>query len=162
MELKPKPILILSFAFLVVGCLGSLNEEIVVTPEYIINKNWDEQANAIQVQKMRLKKDSLLDVNRLSQSDVLSKLEEDSSFLYVANVTKIKEGSSKNSPVYFDKDNGFYWWSDKGESKKKTIGNLAKGNWYKFSNLVTYPYYVYVYVDSTNKVHRQDVNLANY
>jgi hypothetical protein len=144
------------------ACFGSLNKRIEITSEYIINENWDEQANAIQIKKMRVKDGRTLDLNLLSQENVLERLEEDSSFTYVANVRIGKGESYKDQRVYFNKDNGFYWWTDNGEAKTKTIGNLQKGCWYKFSHLVTYPYYVYVFADSANKIFRQDVNLANY
>jgi hypothetical protein len=92
---------------------------------------------------------------------LLDKLEDDTSFLFVANV-KYNGESYSTRKVYFDKDNGFNWWSNRGESKFNTIGNLQKGNWYKLSDLVTYPFYIYVYIDSADNVHRFNVNLSNY
>lgn len=153
----------ISFYFLVAVLLASCyDKEIDITSDYIINANWNNQANAIKINKLRLKKDSLIDpYSALNQVELLEKLEDDTSFLFVANVNYngMKYSDRK---VYFSKNNGFFWWSNKGEVKTETIGNLQRNNWYKFSNLVTYPYYVYIYVDSLNKAHRFDVNLANY
>lgn len=149
---------ILAFLFLT----GCINKKIEITREYIVNENWNESANAIKINKMRLKNDSTLDIANLNQVDVVNRLEEDSSFIYVANV-KIKSGEKYSGKrIYFGKDNGFYWWTDGGNNKTKILGDLEKGQWYKFSRLVTYPYYVYIYIDDLNNVHRQDVNLSNY
>lgn len=142
--------------------LGCSNKKIYITSEYIINPNWDYQANAIEITKMKLKKDSeISDLNNLSQEEIIRKLEEDKSFVFVANV---KTNGVKYSvrKVYFNKDNGFLWWTSDGSTKEKVIGNLQKDTWYKFSHLVTYPFYVFVYVDSGNNVHSFNVNLANY
>lgn len=139
-----------------------LNKKIEITSDYITNANWNEQANAIKINKLRLKKDSTINpVSDLNQVELLEKLEDDTSFLFVANVKYNGEKYSTRK-VYFNKNNGFFWWSDKGEAKTEAIGNLQKDNWYKFSDLVTYPYYVYVYVDTLGKAHCFDVNLANY
>jgi len=149
--------LIIIFAF-----TGCLKKKIEITANYITNANWDEQANAIKINKLNLKKDSTINpFSDLTQIELLDKLEDDTSFLFVGNIKYNGEQFSKRK-VYFDKKNGFFWWSDKGETKTETIGNLQKDNWYKFSNLVTYPYYIYVYIDSSNQAHRFDVNLANY
>ncbi len=151
---------ILLITVLTVG--GCLNKKIEITAEYITNANWDKQANAIKINKLRLTNDSTINpFVDLNQIELLEKLEDDTSFLFAGNV-KYNGEKYSNRKVYFDKKNGFFWWSDKGETKTETIGNLQKDNWYKFSDLVTYPYYVYVYIDSSNKAHRFDVNLANY
>jgi hypothetical protein len=138
------------------------DKKIEITSEYIINDNWNKIAKAIKVNKMKVKKDSVLIVdNNISQADLLNKLETDSSFIYYANVLTNKQ-SFKDVKIYFNRDNGFYWSGENSNDTTRIIGSLEKGNWYKFSHLVTYPYYVYVYLDSSNKVHRFDVNLANY
>ena len=142
--------------------ISCTDKKIEITSEYIINENWDEQANAIKINKMRLKRDSVIDLAHLNQVDIVNRLREDSSFLYYANV-KIKQGDTyKNKKIYFNQDNGFTWLDDVSGIRTRNLGNLQKGNWYKFSHLVTYPYYIYVYIDSINNVHRFDVNLANY
>jgi len=155
------PILI---ALMTVGCS---EKKIEITPEYIINENWDEHANAIEINKQKVKKDSVINpFSKLDNRAILSKLEDDSSFVFFANVKYNGENYSTRR-VYFNKDNGFYWkegYLVETETKKsvKVIGALERNHWYKFSYLVTHPYYVYVYVDSSNKVHRFDINLANY
>ena len=53
---------------------------------------------------------------------------------FVVLLTLVKKGSSNGLPVFFDRYICFYWWRDKGERKQKTIGDLAKGSWYKFSH----------------------------
>ncbi len=144
------------------GCLSS-GQQIEITPEYIINGNWDEHANALEVSRLKVKKDSAINpFSSLSQVEILDKLDVDSSFIFFTNIKYNGEKYSTRK-VYFNKDNGFPWLADKyGNTKVKTIGNLQSDNWYKFSHLLTHPYFVYVYIDSVNKVHWFDVNLANY
>jgi len=149
--------------FMFTGCS---DKKIEITSEYIINENWDKKgeqvgSNSIKINRMKLKKDSMINpFSDLSQEDILNKLEEDSSFIYVANIKIRQEESYKGKKIYFNRDNGFYWWTNQGNSKTKILGRLEVGNWYVFSRLN--PYYEYVYVDSVNKVHRFNVNLANY
>lgn len=161
MKKKIFPVL---FALVVAGCS---NKKIEITPEYIINEKWDEHANAIEISKQKVKKDSVINpFSTLYNGDLASKLEDDSSFIFFANVKYNGEKYSTRK-IYFNKDNGFFWREGYlvGKETKSTvnvIGALKKNNWYKFSYLVTHPYYVYVYIDNTNKVHRFDVNLSNY
>ena len=153
------PRLAVLWLFLVSSCS---DEKMEITTEYIINSNWTDQANAIKITKMKLKKDSaILNINTLYQQELLSKLEEDSSFMFVGNVPPngVKYSERK---VFFNKDNGFWWWTADGNHKQKVIGNLKMGSWYEFSDLLTYPYSFYVYIDSANDAHRFNVNLANY
>ena len=152
----------LVYIFVVCLITGCGNKTIEITSDYIINENWDKQANAIKIQRMRLKKDSVIDLNNVNQVDIVNRLEEDSTFIYYANAKITPSSTYRDKKFYFNKDNGFYWWTERGNSKIRILGNLQKGNWYKFSHLVTYLYYIYVYVDSSNKIHRQDVNLSNY
>jgi hypothetical protein len=154
---------ILFFALILVGCY---DKRVEITPEYIINENWNKRgeeigANSIEIKRMSLKKDSTLSpFASLTQLDILNKLEVDSSFIYTANV-KIKQHESyKNKKIFFNRDNGFYWWTNKGESKIRVLGKLEKNTWYEITRL-NYYFYV-VYVDSTDKLHRFVVNLANY
>lgn len=84
-------------------------------------------ANAIKIDKMILKKDSAIDLANINLIDLVNRLEEDSSFSYVANGKiniKEKYGTKR---VYFNQDNEFYWWSDNGNSKIKVLGDLKKG-----------------------------------
>lgn len=158
----------MTFAILFALIFASCSEKkIEITPEYIINENWSKKndeggGNSIKINKMMVKRDSIinpfLDHNN---ADILNKLEEDSLFRWFANV-KIEGKSYKGKKIYFNQDNGFTWLDDVERKRSRIFGNLERGNWYKFSQLISYPYYIYIYVDSLNKVHRFDVNLANY
>lgn len=149
--------------FLVLMLVGCSDEKIDITYDYIINPNWDEQANSIKINKMKVKNDSTINpFSDLTQEEILNKLEEDSLFRWFANA-KLKQGDTyENKKVYFNRDNGFTWLDDISGTRTRVFGNLEKANWYKFSHLVTYPYYIYIYVDSINNLHRFDVNLGNY
>ena len=160
---------IVSLAILWICILaGCSHNEIEITSEYITNENWSKKndesgGNSLKINKMKVKRDSIIDLSSdLNDAEIiLRKLEDDSLFTWYTNV-RIHGGSYKNRKIYFNKDNGFTWLDDVNKKRTMILGNLEKGNWYKFSYLVTYPYYVYVYVDSSNKVHRFDVNLANF
>lgn len=151
-------------AFIVAGILlpGCKNKMILITHEYIVNENWTESVNAIEISKMRLKKDSAINIGNLNQVDVVKSLEVDSSFIYSANVNINLDEEVIGRKVYFGKDNGFFWWTHGGNMKTAILGNLEKNQWYKFSHLLTHPYDVYIFVDSSYVVHRQDVIRSNY
>ena len=158
---------------LVLILVSCSRKKIEITPEYIINENWskkneDALANSITIQRMKVKRDSSINpFSKLNNSEILSKLEEDTSFMHYANV-KIKLGESyKDKKIYFNQDNGFYWGSKSRYNSydtTQTIGVLQPGNWYRFSDLglIGNPNYIYIYIDSSNKAHRVDVNLSNY
>ena len=142
--------------------VNSCVNKIQITPEYIINPNWSKQGNAIMIDKLIVKKDSAIDpFRRLTHIDLLTKLEEDTSYSYMGNVQYNGEGYSKRK-VFFNKRENFFWWSDEGETRQERIGNLQKNNWYKFSHLLGYLYYIFIYVDSANQVHRFDLNQGNW
>jgi hypothetical protein len=147
-------------------------KKVEITNQYIINENWSRQnerawANSITINRMKVRQDSAINpFSDLSQSEILSKLEEDTAFMYFTNI-RLKTGESyDNKKIFFDQDNGFYWGSKSrfnSSDTVKKIGNLQKNNWYKFSDLGTIEVqYIFVYVDSTNNVHRFDVWHANY
>ena len=159
----------MSAIFFLTGC----KRKIEITAEYIINETWTKERekswhNSIEVMKMKVKKDSVVNpFGKLSQSDLLAKLEDDSSFLRFAKV-KIGQGENySNKKIFFNKYNGFYWESrlpyDDGDTTK-SIGALQPYNWYKFSDLglIAHPYFIFVYVDSVSHVHGFNVNLPNY
>jgi hypothetical protein len=154
----------IAFALAFIGCS---DKKIEITADYIINENWNKKndvtgGNSIKINRMNVKKDSIINpFSDLNNAEILNKLEEDSLCRWYANV-KIEGEGYKNRKIYFNKDNGFTWLDDVRKKRTMIFGNLEKGNWYKFSNLVTYPYFVYVFIDSANKVHRFDLNLANY
>lgn len=163
--------------FTVVCCLsfcvftGCSHKKIEITSDYIINENWNRQnekalANSITINKMKVKLDSIINpITELDQSE-LNKLEDDSSFIHYANI-KIKEDDSyPNKKIYFNRDNGFSWLTESSNNtsiRSNTIGTLQKNNWYKFANLGTLSIrHIYVYVDSTNRIHRFDLYHSNY
>lgn len=141
---------------------GGFEEEIQITNEYIINKNWSKDVNSIEIERMVLKKDSTLDTANLNQLDLRRRLKVDSSFIFVANVKIPTRRNYKNTKIYFNRDNGFFWYTRDGESRRATLGNLEKGKWYRFSRLLTHNYDVYVYIDSSNKAHTHDYVYANF
>lgn len=150
-----------AFLFMLTGCLSN---SIEITPEYIINGNWNEEANAIIITKMKVKEDSTLNpFLDLTQEEILDKLVTDSSFTFFGNVTFNGEKYTTRK-VYFNEYNGFLWLRDIHgiAAGTNTIGSLLPGNWYKFSCLFTHPRYIYVYVDSAKHTHQFDVNLANF
>lgn len=154
------------FAFLLLlSCIGP-NKPIEITSEYFINGNWNQtsekaMANSIEVKRMKIKKDSLINpFSDLSQAEILNKLEIDSTFIYSA-VVKFNQGESYNEKkIYFNRDNGFYWWSNKGDVKNAVLGKLKANTWYEISGL-NYYYHI-VYVDSSENVRLFLINLANY
>jgi hypothetical protein len=145
---------------LILILVSCAEKKIEITPEYIINENWDNRgANSLEIKKMKVKIDSTINpLSDLGQAELLAKLEADSSFYYVANI-KIDSGESyRNKKIYFNRDNGFYWWTDHGNLKTKILGKLEKGTWYQISRL-SYNYYI-IYIDSVDNVHHFVVNSA--
>ena len=85
------------------------SKKIEITSEYIINENWDKRseeigANSIEVKRMKVKKDSTINpFSDLNQSEILDKLEYDSSFSYFANVKIKPQESYQSKKIYFNK-----------------------------------------------------------
>lgn len=158
-----KTVFIIGCCFIFISCL---NKRIEITSDYVINENWNKRGdetggNSIAISKMKLRKDSVINpFSNLSQEEILNKLEVDSSFMFIANVKVKQNNTYKDKKIYFNKDNGFVWWTNRGEQSTSIIGSLQANTWYEISRL-TY-YYCVVYIDSINNVHRFDVNLANY
>ena len=108
---------------------------------------------------MKPKANKTINLNDLNQGDVVDNLEFDSSFLYFANVNSTSALTSKK--IYFNKDNGFVWGDNLGERVTNVLGNLKRNCWYRIS-LDTYQNKIYIFLDSLNCVHRQDVVPTNY
>ena len=151
------------FTFLFSGCF---TEKIEITSVYIINSNWNKRAeninsNSIQIVKLKVKKDSTINhLSVLNQVELFNKLEEDTTFNWAANV-KVKKGENyNNKKFFFNKDNGFDWWSKDGVRKTKIIGKLEKNSWYEITRLSYY--YFILYIDTAEKVHRYAITQANY
>lgn len=145
--------------FLVTGCA---KKKIEITTEYIVNPNWNEYEHEFIITRVKLMEDSIIsDLSNLSQHEILSKFEEDSSFEFTGYVKPNGESYAERK-VYFNRDNGFLWRTSIDGPEHAVIGNLQKGEWYKLSGLLNYAYFIYVFIDSTNKLHRFGVNEANY
>jgi major membrane immunogen (membrane-anchored lipoprotein) len=129
-----RTLIIIITVLLFQSCSQEQETKIVITKDYISNKHWDdERNNAILIERMKVKNGDILDAS---------------------------------SPD-FNKDNGFYWnfgctYYDHKKTDKNTIGSLENNTWYKFSDLKTMAYYVYIYVDDEGKVHRFNVNMSNF
>lgn len=143
------------------------NKKIEITTDYIINPNWTKQnekvgANNIEIKKMHIKRDSILNpFADVSQDEILSKLEVDSNSIYFANVIIKPSDTYKHKKIYFDRENDFYWIKDKyGNERVKVIGKLELNNWYEISKLNYYSFFVYI--DSLSNVRRYTINQANY
>lgn len=154
--------------FILTGSTGcfSLSKRIKITSSYVINENWNKKgersgSNAIEIIKLNLKKDSTLNpFSNPPPAALTSKLKPDSSFWYVANVKIGKHAHYKNKKIYFNQDNGFYWWTPRGETRVKTIGKLQQNTWYEISRL-TYYYHI-VYIDSAGNAHPFIINPSNW
>ncbi|MDQ3073920.1 MAG: hypothetical protein M3Q97_11730 [Bacteroidota bacterium] len=149
---------IIFLAFLtLIGCKGE--KEVTIKRDYVINPNWNKTDNAFEIYRMNLKDSSDIDLKNVSPSELLKKLEKDTSFSFIANVKYNGEDYSKRK-VYFDKNNGFLWhkltFDTMGidvESGKNKIGELKKDNWYLLAGLSKISTLHYVYLDSLDSLH---------
>ncbi len=146
-----------SLLLALVICFASCTRtEIEITPEYIYNNNWSQSSNSIDISLLKLKPNGTLDLNSLNQGDVVDNLEMDSSFRYFTNVKRSQVSTGK---IYFNKDNGFSWANDKKTTN--VIGNLKRNSWYRFA-IDSYQNKIYIFIDSLNSVHKQEVVPTNY
>ena len=157
---------ILYFLILLLLISCSSEPKIVITKKFISNKYWDNYNNAIQVNRMRVKKDSTLNV---SASDfdtntgwsLFHKLEMDSTSFFGYNGLNFKKDKPLlTGKVFFDRDNGFEWYTAKGN--KKTVGELENETWYLISGLKTEPYEIIIYVDKNEQLHRFNKLASNF
>lgn len=148
----------------------SQEPKIVITKDYISNKYWDEYNRILLIEKMKVKKDSVLDIfapgfekDVPNHWNITNKLEVDSTFTYRNSLSNEKKSNSSNT-IYFNRRNTNNWnfGHFSIEEQVPIIGPLENSTWYKFSNLKTIPYYIYVYVDDTGTVHRFNVDMSNY
>lgn len=151
--------ILMTISFLLLGCL---RQDVELTTQYVVNENWDKEFNSITIARLKLKKDSSMrSLPAVTVTELLNKLIIDSSFYYVANVKYNGQDYSKRK-VYFDDDNGFFWYTIDGESRKEKIGELEKNRWYWLAGVYINKTSIYIYVDSANQVHRFEVNQQNY
>lgn len=162
-------LIIIATVLLFQSCSQEQETKIVITKDYISNEHWDdERNNAILIERMKLKKDSLLDIFSSdfekeipNHWNITNKLEVDSTSYFGYSGLNIKKDKVKlKGKIFFNKNNGFEWYS--ANDDKTIIGSLENNTWYKFSSLKTIAYYVYIFVDDTGKIHRFNVNMANF
>jgi len=165
-----KKILIILFILCLSSCLSE--PKIIINRDHIINHYWNDKNYSIKIEKMFIKKDSILNIfdSNFKESpnnwDIANKLEVDSSFVYSYTGLGKRDVKVLNK-IYFNKSNQFSWnFGDTFYNHKKTdikvIGELQKSTWYKFSNLKSMEYYIYVFVDSDGNIHRFNQNLSNF
>lgn len=138
--------------FLLIGCK---EKDIIITKDYVINPNWNEKSNLIELVKMKYKNNyDSIDLKTAKITEIGNKLEEDTSFTFTANINYNGEDYSARK-IYFNKDNGFLWWDNslKSSSSKKVLGELQLGTWYILAGLSNVRTIYYIYIDSQGKVH---------
>lgn len=135
-------------------CISCKEKEVTITKDYVINPYWDKIDNSFDVIRMKLKNSSDIDLKKVFPSELLRKLEEDTSFIYRASVKYNGEDYSKRK-VYFNEDNNFLWWGDlhNSSSTKKVLGELQKNTWYFLAGLGKEKTLYYVYIDSLDNLH---------
>lgn len=148
------------FILLAISCNES--KEVIITKDYVINPNWDKINNSFQVIRLNLKnsKDTI-NLRKVAQSELLKKLVEDTSFSYIANVNYNGEMFSKRK-VYFNRDNGFTWWSSDINSNKNKLGELQKNTWYLLAGLSKYRTIYYINIDTYDSVHCFKIMTSNW
>lgn len=143
------------------GCFEK--KQIVITKDYIINPNWNDKVNLLEINKLNVNENFIINLDSLTQVDLLGNFSEDSLWGYSANVIIKSTESYKTKKIYFNEFNGFYWIPRRSdENNIEKIGSLQNNQWYKFSYLLPYPYHIYVYIDSTDKIHRYGVDMSNW
>lgn len=148
------------FILLTISCKES--KEVIITRDYVINPNWDEIHNSFQVIRLNLKNSrDTINLKKVTQSELLEKLVEDTSFSYTANVNYNGEKYSKRK-VYFNRDNGFTWWSSDINSNKKKLGELQQNTWYLLAGLSKYRTIYYVNIDTFDSVHCFKIMASNW
>jgi hypothetical protein len=138
--------------FLLIGCK---EKDIIITKDYVINPNWNEKSNLIEITKMKYKNDNdNINLKTAKITEIGNKLEEDTTFVFTANVNFNGEDYSKRK-IYFNKDNGFLWWEESNnlDSSKKVLGELQLNTWYILAGLSNIRTLYYIYIDSQGKVH---------
>ena len=146
---------LLSIVFLLftLSCKNWKETKITISKDYVINPNWDEVDNSLQVIIMDFKVDSdCINLQKVTIPELLKKLVEDESFSYTANVKYNGEKYYKRR-VYFNRDNGFTWWAVDNKSSKRILGELKQDTWYLLCGLSKFKTLYYVYLDSLDSLH---------
>ena len=149
---------------MVLSC--SSEPKIVIDKNHITNSYWNNYNNSIQVFKMKVKKDSIINTNAPNFKDnngwnLFHKLEIDSTFYFGYNGLNLKKDKPLlKGKIHFDKDNGFDWYTADG--KKSVIGSLENNSWYLFNGLTTNPFSIIVYIDENGVLNRFNKIASNY
>ena len=133
--------------------------EVVITKSYVINPYWDKTANAFRVIKMNsIDSSRRVSLANCSTSDLVKKLEKDTSFAYTGNVRYNGQSYSVRK-VYFGRDNGFLWWGNlyKPNSTKTILGELQYETWYLLAGLGKPKTLYYIYLDSLDSLYTFEV-----
>jgi len=152
------------FISLIQSCTLWDEAKITITKDYVINPNWDEANNSFDIIRMKFKDShDSINPNKPADSQLAEKLEEDTSFVYRANVSYNGTNYSERK-VYFNRDNGFLWWGDlhNSSSTKKILGELQQNTWYLLAGLSPHRTIYYVYIDSLDNVHRVAKHPSNW
>lgn len=148
----------------------SQGQEIVITKDYIDNGYWDEYNRSLLIEKMKIKKDSILDIfdpnfkkEVPNHWNITNKLVVDSTFVYRNSLLDQKKINFSRR-IYFNQRNANDWNFGHYSIDKQfpTIGSLERNTWYKFSKLKTRPFYIYIYIDGAGEIHRFNVDMSNY
>lgn len=116
---------------------------------------------AIQITKQLIKKESIIDIADVQKSWSFDKTAR-RFILYLLCKRNNRSAVLQRTKGIFYRDNNFSWSKEGFEDKTRVIGNLQKGEWYKFSRLIPRRYYVYVYVDSENVAYQYLIDQSNY
>ena len=142
--------------FLLLVLTSCKEQDVIITKDYVINPNWDEESNSFEVVRMKLKYGEKINLINDHPSDIRKKLIEDTSFSFIANV-RYNGQSYYNRKVYFNKDNGFVWLTpfkiSQTRLKFRTIGELQRETWYFLGGLSNVRALHYVYIDSLDSIH---------
>lgn len=163
-------ILVISTTLIFQKC--SQKPKILVSSEYIINEYWkDPFSNFFEINRMHVKKDSILDLfapgfntDLPNHWNIVEKLEADSlHFHYISNNKTRITGDT----IFFSKKNDGKWFRSKSKWQALTdesdfIESLEKKTWYQFSHLRPGKFYLFVYIDSTGQAHCFKQDLSNY
>lgn len=160
--------LLLCLAFVFSSCVSS----VTVTDSYIINKNWNAYNYELTVARMQVIKGiSSIDPDTAVVYDLLTQLEVDSSYYYCffSGMRPPKEMVKKKKLYFTHSYPGNFWQfgcpyfeSKMRDQDKAVLGKLQRNVWYRFSSIVTYRYYVFVYFDSKGRVHQYAINQTNF
>lgn len=147
-----------------ISCSLFEEHKVTITKDYVINPNWDEISNSIQIIRLNLIDSNQIDLNKITSSQLLKSFDHDTNFSFITNV-KYNGVNYSTRKVFFDKFNGFYWrklYDRHSNYKQKTIGSLEKDNWYLFEGLSNVKTLYYVYVDVQDSLHTFKVGAHHY